>query len=557
MSRQGGYGRVGGRRSGSSAWQWLLLGGMFGLLCSAILVLTLLTLDVLSISSTQEPETVTVQVTVPPEDTPAPAPTEEPLPTADVQATIDAAVAAALEQQADESADVGDAVAVVPTATSPAADEPTEDTETTDPGDTTDTTDPVNPPSTDAGTGGGDGGTTGEQPGTDSTTEDQGTVTEPTPEPTPEVDPQLAAVASLMVDIQGGEFQMGTTIAEISTAVRECVDRDGGNCVADFASDAQPPFPVRIDDFRMETTEVTQEQYVTFLNTLGPGGHDGGCFGQLCITTQAENEFSNILFDGLNYSVTFPELNQLPATTVTWFGARAYCEALGRRLPTEAEWEFAAKAPLQTLADDYPLGNRYPWGDTYFFENAQTSRIPDAAGNIVESGGVVDVGSFPAGDTLTGLSDMSGNVAEWVLDWYDASWYSQQQATGQVIENPTGPLAARDRVLRGGSWAAVPFFARTMHRQHVPPTDTQFWIGFRCAADAEQTAISGNGNVDGLGDLSGNTGAVGPDTEAVEQEDVNAAPTLPPAPNLELPGEEDAGGETTEVPAVPPVPDGG
>lgn len=575
MSRQGNYGKVGGRRSGSAAWQWLFLGGMFGLLCSAILVLTLLTLDVLSISSTDEPEEVIVQVTVPPE------PTQQPAPTVDVNATVEAAVAAAVaqipaEQPAEptpETAEeIGEAVAVAPTEdTGEAAGVDTDtaaaDDTAADSGNTL--TEAEVQATVDAAVADAlaqqqaEGGDTA----TDDSTSDAGTETEggdtgtggtlaeqPTPEPTPEVDPLLVSLASPLINITGGEFTMGTTPIEINVAIRECTNRDNGDCLPEYASDSIPQFPVRLDDFRVEATEVTLEQYIAFLNsdTMGPGSHVRGCSGQLCILTQGENEFSSIIFDGLNYAITAPELNQLPATTVTWFGANAYCETLGRRLLTEAEWEFAAKSPLDAIAqDDYPLGNRYPWGDNFEFGLAQTSRVEDAAGALVEPGGAVAVGSFsPSGDTLTtGISDMAGNVAEWVADYYDGTWYTQQQSLGVVVENPTGPIAARDRVLRGGSWAAVPFFARTMHRQHITPTDTLFWVGFRCGADAEQIAVGGDGNLDGLGDLGDDTatGAVGPDTEAVQEEDVNAAPTLPAAPELELPETDE-----TEAPAVPP-----
>ena len=75
---------------------------------------------------------------------------------------------------------------------------------------------------------------------------------------------------------------------------------------------------------------------------------------------------------------------------------------------------------------------------------------------------------------------MAGNVAEWVYDYYQPTYYSQAESSGL---NPTGPASGTDRVVRGGSWDSVPFFARSVHRQNERPTETTLWLGFRCAAD--------------------------------------------------------------------------
>ena len=161
----------------------------------------------------------------------------------------------------------------------------------------------------------------------------------------------LETTRSLAVTIPGGVFTMGTTPVEVAEAVNECV-RDGGTCEASYAEDSYPAHEVSVDSFLMETTEVTFEQYVTFLNVSGPDTHINGCAGFPCIQTQNESLDAPIVFDGANYSIGVG-LSQHPVYGVTYYGALAYCEAVGRRLPTEAEWERAA---ARRRRPDFPLG---------------------------------------------------------------------------------------------------------------------------------------------------------------------------------------------------------
>ena len=160
---------------------------------------------------------------------------------------------------------------------------------------------------------------------------------------------------------------MGTTAAEVNAAVQDCKNGyggDPGNCDASMGEDSAPQHNVTLAPYSMETTEVSYAQFLAFMNALGPGSHRNGCGGQPCMQTRNESETSNIQFDGANYSVLLA-INDYPVANVTWYGAKAYCEAIGRRLPTEAEWEHAARGNE---------GNIYPWGNTWDPTRASTKR---------------------------------------------------------------------------------------------------------------------------------------------------------------------------------------
>src|SRR5262249_49919542 len=177
-----------------------------------------------------------------------------------------------------------------------------------------------------------------------------------------------------------GNFLMGTTPSEVAQAVNDCTNRDGANCTAAMDQDAAPQHQVAISPFQMERTEVSYQQYLAFLNSgpgMGPGSHRNGCFGQPCLLTSNESDTSNVTFDSANYTVN-DVINNFPVANVTWYGAKAYCEAIGRRLPTEAEWERAARG-------DDPNGDEriYPWGNNWDTSLAKTNRPKDSPAGAV------------------------------------------------------------------------------------------------------------------------------------------------------------------------------
>lgn len=270
-----------------------------------------------------------------------------------------------------------------------------------------------------------------------------------------------------LIRIDGGTFTRGTTADEINSAAQQCAE-NGGNCAPALGLDSMPTRQISLDPFWMDMNEVTFGQYVNFLNSRGARSHLD-CGGQLCIVTRAEQETSVIAFNGTSYATTNSAINDYPVTNVTWYGAEAYCEALGRRLPTEAEWEYAARGTAGTI---------YPWGNEWSYDAANVRGSFKDGDTIIAE--VQPVGTNAVYASRDGVRDLAGNVAEWTADWYASDAYAQIDS---YLPNPTGPTDGTEKVVRGGSWNDVAFYARSVQRQHVIPTTTSSSIGFRCVED--------------------------------------------------------------------------
>jgi formylglycine-generating enzyme required for sulfatase activity len=483
MSRTN-YGNLRGRRSGSAAWQWVMIGFVLGFGCAAIVGLALViasasgAVDLAGVLAANRPTNtpVVITATLPPA-TPTPPPTEVLItPTA--------------------SPTVGQAQVSVPTATQIQLEPSATPTSQTPP--TAQATQPVSSAA--------DGGTTQQSVGAPNGTGKQ-------------VPADLAGIITPLVAVNGGTFQMGTTVQEVAEAVDECKRVYQANCQVEWGQDAAPPHPVTVNSFQMEVYEVSYAQYLAFLNSreagMGPNSHKNGCGGQICLATRNEDATSNVIFDSSNYRV-LDAIRDFPVAGVTWYGAKAYCEAIGRRLPTEAEWERAARGPDNSL---------YPFGNAFSTDSAKTSRPKVEQGQA----GSVRVGSYPAG--AWGLFDMAGNAAEWVSDWYSPNYYIQQAQSGQSSIDPQGPPAGTQKVIRGGSWDSVPFFARAVQRQSLEPQNQTAWLGFRCAADAAPTTPGTTGGTGNTGTTTTGTGNTGTGSTGGGDEENNSQPTLPPPPN--------------------------
>ena len=247
-----------------------------------------------------------------------------------------------------------------------------------------------------------------------------------------------------MVLIPAGEFLMGSNDAEAQ-------------------DNEQPVHTVYIDAFYIDETEVTNLQFKNFL-IKNPHWQKGS----------VDSRFADVdylkLWDGNNYP---SGEDHHPAVYVNWYAAMAYSNWVGKRLPTEAEWEYAARGGL--------VGKKYSHGDTLTPQDANYDdyiRYPTA------------VRSYPANDY--GLYDMTGNVFEWVLDEYDDHFYltfpqngvarnplSSANSIAQLLDNYTDITSSR--ILRGGSWFNKPEHVRVAFRTYNPPRNTCLNLGFRCA----------------------------------------------------------------------------
>jgi formylglycine-generating enzyme required for sulfatase activity len=198
---------------------------------------------------------------------------------------------------------------------------------------------------------------------------------------------------------------------------------------------------VTLEAFWIDKYEVTNAQYALCMA-------DGACQLQ-----------SNLGSDKRSAYYNDPQYTDFPVIWVSWNDASAYCAWAGRRLPTEAEWEKAARGENRQT---YPWGNQAPTCELANFNNCK--------------GDTTAVGSYPAGAGPYGALDMAGNVLEWVRDWYGKIYYK----TGSS-ENPTGPSSGQYRVHRGGAWNDYVFEVRAAERDNRDPTLRRDFIGFRCA----------------------------------------------------------------------------
>ncbi|MCO6451317.1 MAG: SUMF1/EgtB/PvdO family nonheme iron enzyme [Caldilineales bacterium] len=242
----------------------------------------------------------------------------------------------------------------------------------------------------------------------------------------PELPPQAgetviaASDGMTLVYVPGGPFVMGSQASDPNAQ-----------------PDESPQRTVTLDGFWIDRTEVTNERYTACVKA-------GVC-------APIVSPRSDMI-----------DRPDLPVIGVAWGEASAYCAWVGRRLPTEAEWEKAARGANARL---------YPWGDQ--LDTAMLVNIDFRVGDFN------DVGANSDDRSPYGVMDMAGNAPEWVADWYQSDAYAQ----GDVV-NPQGPAKSMVRVQRGGAWNAAPSAARAANRFWAFPDRNDF-TGFRCAGSQQ------------------------------------------------------------------------
>jgi serine/threonine-protein kinase len=260
-----------------------------------------------------------------------------------------------------------------------------------------------------------------------------------------------------MAYVPAGPFTMGSSEEQVDYALANCIhDEPGYECLRSWFVNEQPARAVALAEYWIDHTEVTNTAFAAFLTDIGATESQMG--DALLIWSSA----SRVEYRDGGWHVE-PPYAEHPMAGVTWFGAQAYCKWAGRRLPTEAEWEKAARGTD---------GRIFPWGN-----HDATCLLANYGACVGET---TPVGSYPSGASPYGAMDMAGNVWEWVQDRYQEDYYSVAPDT-----DPLGSLAGWERVLRGGWAMGDPrdtAYIRTTVRYFNSPTSADPAFGFRCAS---------------------------------------------------------------------------
>jgi formylglycine-generating enzyme required for sulfatase activity len=250
------------------------------------------------------------------------------------------------------------------------------------------------------------------------------TVTAAPTGPLPEITDDKGAV---MVLIEAGNFVMGSTRGDL---------------------DERPIHSVYLDNYYIDKYEVTNALYEPCVRAA------------VCKPPVRADSYTQSSYYGN------PRYNDYPVVYVDWNMAKSYCEWRGASLPTEAQWEKAARGSEEPI---------YPWGKDV---DCQKANYTD--GSRVCIGGTTRAGSYESGKSPFAVYDMAGNVWEWVADWYSEDYYRNSISSS----NPLGPDFGRARIARGGSWTRSSGEIRAANRINYAPTYYNFDLGFRCATAA-------------------------------------------------------------------------
>jgi iron(II)-dependent oxidoreductase len=221
-----------------------------------------------------------------------------------------------------------------------------------------------------------------------------------------------------------------------------------------------PQRKVYLDAYEIDKFEVTTVQFLKF------------------VLATNRDPLIDWQYDGGNFQ---EEMANHPVMHVSWFDADAYCKWIGKRLPTEAEWEKAARG------ED---GRIYPWGNqpaglsrSNFGRTGLSGPVRDRPERLLLYPPIISVDKYDNGVSPYGVFQMSGNVSEWVADWYEPKYYATAPE-----KNPKGPETGTQRAFRGGGWIDSTPTVRAAQRNGTEPSTKMNWMGFRCARDVKKDA---------------------------------------------------------------------
>jgi formylglycine-generating enzyme required for sulfatase activity len=246
--------------------------------------------------------------------------------------------------------------------------------------------------------------------------------------------------------VPAGSFQMGTSQQQAA----DILAQNPPSWVARELPSEQPQHTVQISKgYWIDKFEVTNAAYLKFVES-------GGYTTRSNWSVEGWQWLGGRSSPDSSFFGTAKNFPNQPKVNVTWFEAQAYATWRGGRLPSEAEWEYAARGSESLI---------YPWGN--IFDASKT--------NLLGSTGLKDVGSYPSGLSWVGAHDMAGNAMEWVQDWLDVNAY-----TLETVIDPKGPSSGSIKVEKGGWWGSNPFVARAAYRHFEDSPDYgDKHIGFR------------------------------------------------------------------------------